>query len=188
MASTLIIAFLMITAVAVLILSLKYFQKKAHTKKLNEEKSFITDIVWKNKLELAEKEIINGCFFGIDTVNFVLLYISFHKESPEVHLINLWDVNAVKPATLTFDIWEQRKGKAILAGKEVDKLFVEISFSNDPKNLPLMVYQLEDGMQDLSVLKQRADYWAKLINKCIHEIPKQPKPSYSKKRNVLLIK
>ncbi|MEO7446221.1 MAG: hypothetical protein ABIT96_05035 [Ferruginibacter sp.] len=177
MTSTLIIAFSMITAVVILILSLKHIQKKGQAKRLIYEQGFISEVVWKNKLELTEKEMINGNFFGIDRVNFMLLYINFQSEKPQVELFSLWEVASARSATSDYDIWEQRRGKPVLTGKELDKMFLTISFSNKPKKLLLPVYQLENGMQDLSVLKQRIAYWEKLINKCIAEIPKKHKHS-----------
>jgi hypothetical protein len=88
MSSTLFTAAIILGAVFIFIIGFSLLHRKRHNKKLAGQKAVFTDIVWKNKLEIAEKETVNDYLLAIDKINFVLLYINFSNEKEEPILLD----------------------------------------------------------------------------------------------------
>jgi DNA/RNA-binding domain of Phe-tRNA-synthetase-like protein len=64
----------------------------------------------------------------------------------------------------------ERKGKAVLVDKQVNKLQLEVVLVDNEK-INLVLYQYKDGVQDLIAIKTRANYWAGIINGAVKELP-----------------
>jgi hypothetical protein len=71
MHSTLFIAAIILGAVLVFIILFIVLHKRSDNKKLAMQKVIFADIVWKNKFEISQKEIINDYLLAIDKINFV---------------------------------------------------------------------------------------------------------------------
>lgn len=170
MSSALFTAAIVLGALFFFIIFFILLHKKGHNKKLARQKTIFADIVWKNKLEISERETINDYLLAIDKINFVLLYVNFGGQKEEVALIDLWNIKTVKVTTEDNSIYEQRKGKAVLIDKQVNKLQLEIALAENQKT-NLVLFEYKDGMQDFINIKQRANYWSQLINNSVKELP-----------------
>jgi G3E family GTPase len=171
MASTLFTAATIVGVVFILIVLFIIYHKKEHNKKLAMQQVVFADVVWKNKLEIIEKESINNYLLAIDKLNFVLVYINFNDPKPEVQLIDLWNVKFVKVASEDNTVYEQKNGKTIVTDRQIVKLQLEVTLANDQSNYNLLLYQYKDGMQDLMQIKKTANHWAGIINECVKALP-----------------
>lgn len=174
MSSALFTAAIVLGAVFIFIIGFILLHKKGHNKKLGRQNTVFADIVWKNKLEISEKETINDYLLAIDKINFVLLYINFGEQKKEVALIDLWNIKTVKVTTEYNSIYEQRKGKQVLIDKQVNKLQLEVTLAENQKT-NLVLYEYKDGMRDFLYIKSRANHWAAIINSAIKELPHSSK-------------
>jgi hypothetical protein len=170
MHSTLFIAAIILGAVLVFIILFIVLHKRSDNKKLAMQKVIFADIVWKNKFEISQKEIINDYLLAIDKINFVLLYVNFSEPKEEVVIIDLWNIRTVKFMTEDNNVHGERKGKAVLVDKQVNKLQLEVVLVDNEK-INLVLYQYKDGVQDLIAIKTRANYWAGIINSAVKELP-----------------
>jgi hypothetical protein len=174
MHSTLFISAIILGVVLVFIILFIALHKQSHNKKLAKQKVIFADIVWKNKLEISEKETINSYLLAIDKINFALLYINFSEQKEEVTIIDLWNIKTVKVITEDNAVYEQRKGKAVLIDKQINKLQLEVTLV-DSQPINLVLYQYKDGLQNLNEIKKRANYWAGIINGAVKELSQSAK-------------
>jgi hypothetical protein len=170
MSSALFTAAIILGAVFIFIIGFTLLHKKGRDKKIAGQKTIFADIVWKNKLEISEKETINDYLLAIDKINFVLLYINFGQQKEEVTLIDLWNIKTAKVTTEDNCIYEQKKGKPVLVDKQVSQLQLEVTLAEN-KNVMLVLYEYKNGMQDFVHIKQRANYWSQTINNSVKELP-----------------
>lgn len=175
MVSTLFTAAIVLGLLFLFIIFFVQLHKKKDNKKLANQKVIISDLIWKNNLEISEQEGINNCFFAIDKINFVLLYVHFQNNTHEAQLIDLWNVKSAKISLEDNCVYEYKKGKSVLSDKQLDKLFIELSFINNPEKMPLLIYDLHDGLLDLLQIKSRANHWAQVINSCVEGVPHKKK-------------
>jgi hypothetical protein len=170
MYSTLFIAAIILGAVFGFIILFVVLHRQSHNKKLAKQKVIFADIVWKNKFEISEKESIGNYLLAIDKINFVLLYINFSDAKEEMTIVDLWNIKTVKVTTEDNAIYEQRKGKAVLIDKQINKLQLEVTLVGN-QSVNLVLYQYKDGLQDLMAIKRRANYWVEMINNAVKELP-----------------
>jgi hypothetical protein len=170
MSSALFTAAIILGVVFIFIIGFTLLHKKGHDKKIARQNIIFADIVWKNKLEISEKETINDYLLAVDKTNFVLLYISFGQPKEEVTLIDLWNIKTAKVTTEDNCIYEQKKNKPVLVDKQVTKLQLEVTSAGNKSEM-LVLYEYKNGMQDFVHIKQRANYWSQIINSSIKELP-----------------
>lgn len=177
MTSTLFTAAIILGAVFIFIIFFSFLHKRGNNKKVAQQKLVFADIVWKNKLQISEKQSINNYLLAIDRINFALLYINFSSAKEEVVLIDLWKIRTVKVTTENNSVYEQRKGKSVLVDKQVNKLQLEITMIDNQPTANLVLFEYRDGMQDFLKIKGYANHWAQLINKEVKELPQQRQSS-----------
>lgn len=180
MASSLFTAAIILGLLFLVVLFLVFLHDKEKNKKLAKQKAIISDLIWKNNLEISEQEGIDSCFLALDKINFVLLYVHFQNNTHEAQVIDLWNVKSAKISSEDHCVYAYKKGKSILADKQLDKLFLELSFINNPGNILLLIYHLQDGLLDLLHTKSRANHWAQIINSCVKEMPQTKESRYAK--------
>jgi len=179
MTSTLFTAAIILGAIFIFIVFFIALHKKKHNKKLEKQKVIFTDLVWKNKLEISEKENINSYLLALDKINFVLLYIHFKEEKEEVELIDLWRIKAARAVNEDNSIYEQKKGKSLLVDKQITKIQLEVLL-HDMTKVNLALYEYQEGIQDYMFIRRRANYWAEMINSQIKELPQSIKKAAGK--------
>lgn len=170
MSETLSTLAIVLSVLFVFIILFVLLHKRGHNKKLAQQKLLFADTIYKNKLEISEKETINSYLLAIDKINFTLLYINFSGPEGEVVLIDLWRIRSAKVITEDNSVYEQRKGKSVLVDKQVSKLQLEVTLVDAPSKTNLVLFEYKDGIQDFIYIKERADYWCRLINKSIQEL------------------
>ena len=175
MYSTLITISIVLGILFVFIILFVLLHKRGHNRKLVQQNVIFTNAVYQNKLDISEKETVNGHMLAIDRTNFTLLYINFRGPKEEVFLTDLWQIQTVKVTAEDNAVYEQRKGKSVLVDKQVIKLQLELAFVDSQPKANLVLYEYKDGMQDFVHIKGRADYWSSLINKEIKELPRSLK-------------
>ena len=171
MLETLLTAAVVLGIVFIFIVVFILLHKRRDNRKLAKYKVVLADVVWKNKLDLAEQETINHCVIGIDKINFILLYINFSNDKEEVILLDLWQIKDLKVTTEDNNVYEQRKGKSVLVDKHVAKLKLAVTLIDVESKVDLILYQDGDGMQDFLQIKKRAEYWLDLIAGMMEELP-----------------
>ncbi|WP_018614658.1 hypothetical protein [Segetibacter koreensis] len=171
MSSTLLIAAIILCTVFFFIIVFISLHRKGNNKKIARQKAAFADCVWKNKLEISEKETINDYLLALDEANFVLLYMNLSQEKEEAALIDLWKINTVNVTTEDTYVYEQRKGKPVQVDKLVSKLQIQVTLVDSQIKANLVLYEYKDGMKDFSFIRKRADYWCQIINKAVQELP-----------------
>lgn len=171
MTSALFTAAIILGTLFIFIILFILLHKKGSNKKLVKQKLVFADIIWKNKLEIIERETINNYLLALDKVNFILLFIDFSQSKEEVVLTDLWQIKTVKVTTEDNSVYEQRKGKSVLVDKQVSQLQLEITLVDNQPKMNLVLYEYKDGMHEFVHIKSRADYWSHLINKAVLELP-----------------
>ena len=174
MSSTLITAATVLAAAILFIIVFIIVHRVNHNKKLAHQKVIFADVVWKHKLEIAEKETINDYLLAIDNINFVLLYINFNKEKEGVKLVDVWNIKSVKVASVDNAVYEHRQGKPVLVDKQVVKLQIEVALL-DGDDVDMVLYEYKDGVQDIGLVRDKAEQWCSLINSSIKELPQRAK-------------
>ena len=171
MSSTLLIAAIILSTVFFFIIVFILLHQKAHNKKIAKQKAVFAGYVWKNKLEISEKETINDYLLALDDANFVLLYLNLRQEKEEAALIDLWQIKTVNVNTEDTCVYEQRKGKSVQVDKLVSKLQMQVTLVDSQKKADLVLYEYKDGMKDFEHIRKRTDYWCQIINKALQELP-----------------
>lgn len=170
MASILFIAAIIVIALIITILLFKIMHKKARDQEHVRQNLVFMDLVHRNKLEIKESEIIHNCLLAIDEANFILVFIHFGGLKEEVHLVDLWDVKVVQVVTEDEGVHGPKNGMAVFMYKQVNKLHLEVSLKDFQRKIHLALFQCSDGWQHYPQIKQRANYWAAVINNCVREL------------------
>jgi len=171
MTSALITAAIILGAIFIFVFLFILIHKKGHNKKLARQKVVLADIIWKNKLEISEKETINDYMLAIDKKNSVLVYIDFSMSKEVASIIDLWNIKTVKVKKEEESIYMQRKWKPVLLGKQTKLIQLEATVVDNEQKTNLVLYEYKDGLQDIVQINRRADYWSHLINTSIQKLP-----------------
>ena len=134
------------------------------------QQNLVAEIISKNKLEIAEKELINNHLLAIDKINFMLLYVNLRNPKEEAVLIDLWQIKTVKISTEDNSYYEQKKGKSVLVDKQVSKLQIQVTLIDGQSVADLVLYEYKNALEDFIYIKKRADHWCHLINKAVEEL------------------
>jgi hypothetical protein len=171
MISTLLTAALIIGAIFILSYLFNRLHKKQQQKQLSRQKKILYTVIQQHNLRIHQREDINNYLFGIDKSGGQLLHLDFRNPPEEATLIDLHKVESAKLVNVESGIYENKKGKAVLAEKYITKMQLELTLK-DPSLQPVMLplYQFEDGSQDLISLRQRGEYWQAVINSCVLQL------------------